>query len=74
MAGDDWKKREACRMASWIKPKTAHKAFVQRLLQVKAHLILCFRAEQKVEMVKNPQTRKMEIQPKRLASGFSDWI
>ena len=24
MAGDDWKKREACKMAAWIKPKMAH--------------------------------------------------
>jgi hypothetical protein len=51
----------------------AHKQMVQRLLQVRAHLILCFRAEQKVEMVRN-QAGKMEIQPKRIASGFSDWI
>lgn len=74
MAGSDWKKRENCKMAAWIKPKMAHKQFVQQLLQVRAHLILCFRAEQKVEMSRNPQTGKMEIQPKRLASGFSDWI
>ena len=32
MAGDDWKKREACKMAAWIKPKMAHKQMVQRLL------------------------------------------
>jgi len=47
MAGDDYGKREACKMASWIKPKMAHKPFVQRLLQVRATLILCFRAEEK---------------------------
>jgi hypothetical protein len=40
MAGDNWSKREACNMAAWIKPKTAHKHMVQRLLQVRAHLIL----------------------------------
>jgi hypothetical protein len=50
MAGDDWKKREACKMAAWIKPKMAHKQMVQKLLQVRAHLILCFRAEEKVKM------------------------
>jgi hypothetical protein len=50
MAGDDWKKREACKMASWIKPKMGHKQMVQRLLQVKANLILCFRAEERVKM------------------------
>src|SRR4029077_19606096 len=25
MAGDDYRKREACKMASWIKPKMSHK-------------------------------------------------
>jgi len=53
MAGDDYRKREACKMAAWIKPKMAHKQMVQRLLQVKAHLILCFRAEDKMKMEKD---------------------
>lgn len=53
MAGDDWKKRESCKMASWIKPKMEHKKMIQRLLQVKATLILCFRAEEKVKMEKD---------------------
>lgn len=53
MAGDDYRKREACKMAAWIKPKIGHKQMVQRLLQVRAHLILCFRAEEKVKMEKD---------------------
>lgn len=69
---DDWKRRESCNMAAWIKPKMDHKQFVTRLLQVRAHIILCFRAEQKVEMKR--VDGKMEIVPKTLASGFSDWI
>jgi len=72
MAGSDWKKRESCKMAAWIKPKTAHKRFVSSMLQVRAHLILCFRAEQKIEIVTN--NGRAEIQPKKIASGFSDWI
>lgn len=58
MAGDDYRKREACKMVSWIKPKMSHKQMVQRLLQVKAHLILCFRAEEKsgIEKDKNGKT------------------
>lgn len=72
LAGQDWQRRESCKMAAWIKPKTAHKRLVSRLLQVRAHLILCFRAEQKIEIVKH--NGKSEIQPKRIASGFSDWI
>lgn len=72
MAKGNYERRDACKMAAWIKPKTAHKQMVSRLLQVRAHLILCFRAEQKIEIVKN--NGRMEIQPKKIASGFSDWI
>jgi hypothetical protein len=72
MAGQDWKKREACKMASWIKPKTAHKEMVQRLLRAKLHVILCFRAESKIEMVK--QDGKMVIQAKQSLTGLDGWI
>lgn len=62
MAGDDYRKREACKMAAWIKPKMAHKQMVQRLLQSHAHLILCFRAEEKTKMEKD-QSGKTQIIP-----------
>jgi hypothetical protein len=73
LAGDDWKKREACKLAAWIKPKMAHKQFVQRLLQVRAHLILCFRAEPKIEMVRG-ESGKMEIREKQSLTGLHGWI
>lgn len=72
MAGSDWKKRESCNMAAWIKPKSAHKKMVQRLLQVRAHLILCFRAEEKVEMVRGDDG-KMKIVPKKSPTGIHGW-
>lgn len=72
MAGTDWKKREACKMAAWIKPKMEHKKMVQRLLQVRAHLILCFRAEEKIEMVR--ENGKLEIVKKQSATGLDGWI
>ena len=52
MAGDDWARRERVKAAAWIKPKMAHKAMVQRLLQLRAHVIVCLRAEEKVDIVK----------------------
>lgn len=72
MAGTDWQKREACKMAAWIKPKMAHKHMVQKLLQVRAHLILCFRAEEKIEMVK--EGGKVKIVPKQSRTGLDGWI
>ena len=62
MAGDDYRKREACKMAAWIKPKMSHKQMVQRLLQVKAHLILCFRAEEKSGMEKDKNGKTVIVQ------------
>jgi len=72
MAGTDWKKREACNMAAWVKPKMSHKQMMGKLLQVRAHLILCFRAEEKVEMKK--VDGKTKIVPKVSATGKNGWI
>lgn len=72
MAGDDWAKRERVKMAAWIKPKLAHKKMVQELLRVKAHVILCFRAEPKIEMVK--EGGKTVIQEKHSLTGYKGWI
>lgn len=52
MAGDDFGKREKVKFTAWIKPKAAHKRMLTRLLQLRMHLILCFRAEKKVKIVK----------------------
>ncbi len=71
-AGDDWKKREANNMRAWIEPKMAHKHYVQKLLQIRAHLILCFRAEEKVEMAK--EDGKMVIRPKVSPVGADGWM
>lgn len=73
MAGDDWKKREAVKMAAWIRPKLGHKHMVAKLLQVRAHLILCFRAEEKIEMVRGDDG-KLKIQPKVTPTGLAGWV
>lgn len=73
MAGNDWAKRERVKFAAWIKPKGAHKRMVSKLLQIRAHLILCFRAEQKTELGKDPNGKTIVV-PKTTLSGFSDWI
>lgn len=72
MAGADFHKREACKMASWIKPKMAHKQYVNKLLQLRSHLILCFRAEPKTEMIK--QDGKWVVQPKHGFIGQDGWF
>jgi hypothetical protein len=73
MAGQDWGKREACNMAAWIRPKMAHKVMVAKMLQLRMHLILCFRAEEKVEMVKD-EKGKTKIVAKRSLTGLDGWM
>lgn len=65
--------RDAVKLLSWSKPKQAHKHMIQKLLQVRAHLILCFRAEEKVDMVKGDDG-KMKIVPKKSAIGLDGWM
>jgi hypothetical protein len=48
---NDWARREACKMAAWIKPKGEHKHLLQRLWQLNMHVILCCHADKKIEMV-----------------------
>jgi hypothetical protein len=71
-AGDDWKRRDILNMAAWAYAKQPHKKLMNHLLQLRAHCIFCFRAEQKVEMTK--ENGKTVVRPKKIASGFTDWI
>lgn len=71
--------REANNLKGWIKPKMAHRKFVTYLLQVPAHVILCFRAAERVEVVevddpRNPGRKKKEIVPKRSLTGLDGWV
>jgi hypothetical protein len=59
MAGQDWKKREQCRMAAWIRPKMVHKKFVQRLLRSPVHILCCLRGEEKTRMDKGPDGKRV---------------
>ena len=71
MAGDDMKRRDSVKLLSWSKPKQEHKKLVQRLLQVRAHLILCFRAEEKIEIIR--EDGKTKIVPKESLTGLGGW-
>ena len=49
MAGDDYRKQERMKMASWIKPKSAHKAMVYSFLQRRIPIIFSIRGEESVK-------------------------
>lgn len=48
MAGNDLDKRERVKMAAWVKPKGQRRAFINALVQCNRHVILCFRAKEKI--------------------------
>jgi hypothetical protein len=73
MAGNDYGKRERMTMAAWIEPKMEHKRFIQRLLQLRSHLILCFRAEAKIEIGKDDKGKTV-IREKQSLVGYNGWI
>jgi len=50
MAGNDFRKRANMSVLSWSKPKQEHAKLVAHVLQSRAHLIFCFRAEEKLQI------------------------
>lgn len=52
MAGDNFSKREACKMAAWIKPKFRHKALIQHILRCNIPLVCCLRGQEKTHIEK----------------------
>jgi len=61
MAGQDWAKRERMKFSAWIKPKAEHNRLVNRVLQLQAHMIFCFRAKDKLVLVKNEKGRQEPV-------------
>lgn len=57
-AGQDYKKRDKMNLLAWNYAKKGRKRFIHfTLAQGKPHIILCFRAKEKVAMVKNDQNK-----------------
>lgn len=55
-AGDDYKKRDNLKFASWIAPKRERTCLiVNKLQRVNANIILCFRAKEVTKPIRNAQ-------------------
>lgn len=62
-AGNDYKKRERLTWAAWIKPKAEEAIFCNTMIQVDFPLILCFRAKEKLKIVKGADPIDLGWQP-----------
>ena len=58
---------------NWTEPKTAHKRMVNRMLQSRAHLIFCLRAEDKIKITKDENGKMVIIQASQIPAR-ERWI
>lgn len=63
LTGDDRKKRERSTWTAWIKPKAEENEFIYTMLSADCHLILCFRAKEKIKIVKGADPIDLGWQP-----------
>lgn len=63
MAGEDYKKRERMTWAAWVKPKADEASMINTMLQVGCHIILCFRAKEKIKIVKGQEPQDLGWRP-----------
>lgn len=63
LAGDDYKRREKMKMLAWQKPKRERRQLLNRLLQLPANFIFCFRAKEKLKLVRGKDPEPQGWQP-----------
>jgi len=52
IAGQDYKKRQNCNFLAWAKPASERRRLINSLLQLNCAFIFCFRAKEKLKIVK----------------------
>ena len=60
--GDNWKERDKHKFSSWIIPKQQRTRLLNTMLQIPVNFILCFRAKEKLKIVKNKEGKNEPTQ------------
>lgn len=63
LSGGDWQKAERVKMLAWQKPKEARRRLINTLLQLNVNLIACFRAKEKLKIVKGKEPELLGWMP-----------
>jgi hypothetical protein len=63
LAGNDYAKRERIKMLAWVKPKAELRRLINTLLQINCNFIFCFRAKEKLKLVKGKEPVPLGYQP-----------
>jgi hypothetical protein len=61
MAGEDYRKRESMTFIAWAKPKASRRRLINGLLQINANFVFCFRAKEKIKMVKDERGKTKPV-------------
>lgn len=63
LAGNDFQKRQKMTWTAWVKPKKDEADMIGAMLRMGCHLILCFRAKEKIKIVKGKDPVDLGWQP-----------
>lgn len=61
MAGDNYGKRQACKLASYIEPSKERRRMIEEIIRMKVNFIFLFRAKEKVKPIRD-KAGKLEIE------------
>ena len=63
LAGQDLKARQRSTWSAWVKPKADENEFIYTMLSADCHIICCFRAKEKLKLVKGKDPIELGWQP-----------
>jgi len=63
MAGSDYAKRQRVKFSAWIKPKAQRRKLINEVLRLGVNAIFCFRAKEKIKIVKGEDPISLGWQP-----------
>lgn len=63
MAGGNYEKRNRMTYAAWVRPKKDESNMINLMLQMNCHIVLCFRAKEKLKIVKGKDPEPLGWQP-----------
>lgn len=63
MAGNDYGKRERCKMAAWIRPKQELRRFLNAILQLHMNIIFAVRAKEKMKIEPGKEPKILGFMP-----------
>jgi hypothetical protein len=74
MAGDDWKKREACKMLGWATAGPLRQKAIEGMKQLSGAFIFCFRAKEKTKPIKRADGKTDIVDMGFMPISGDEWL